>query len=110
MLRNHIPFVRREHRFQQPILNPKQFRAQRLFIPLHSICTLKEHYQPTMEEILTPTQVAERLQVKPSWVYEQTRERAEVRYLRFDWKDVIDWLERRKSVVKPRMPQHAERN
>ncbi len=75
-----------------------------------------------MEEILTPTQVAKRLQVKPSWVYEQTRERAEVRnsdplpymkmgrYLRFDWKDVIDWLERRKSVVKPRMPQHAERN
>jgi predicted DNA-binding transcriptional regulator AlpA len=75
-----------------------------------------------MEEILTPTQVAERLQVKPSWVYEQTRERAEVRnsdplpymkmgrYLRFDWKDVIDWLERRKSIVKPRIPQRAERN
>ena len=75
-----------------------------------------------MEEILTPTQVAARLQVKPSWVYEQTRERAEVRnsdplphmkmgrYLRFDWKDVADWLERRKSVVNPRMPQHAERN
>ncbi len=75
-----------------------------------------------MEEILTPAQVAERLQVKPSWVYEQTRERAEVRnsdtlphmkmgrYLRFDWKDVIDWLERRKSVVKPRIPQRAEGN
>ena len=73
-----------------------------------------------MEEILTPTQVAERLQVKPSWVYEQTRERAEVRksdplpkmgrYLRFDWKDVVEWLERQKSAVKPRRPQHVEGN
>ena len=63
----------------------------------------------TMDEILTPSQVAERLQVKPSWVYEQTRERAVVRnpdplphiklgrYLRFDWKDVLAWLERRKT-------------
>jgi predicted DNA-binding transcriptional regulator AlpA len=62
-----------------------------------------------MDEILTPAQVAERLQVKPSWVYEQTRERAEVRnpdpfphikmgrYLRFDWRDVLDWHERRKA-------------
>jgi predicted DNA-binding transcriptional regulator AlpA len=66
-----------------------------------------------MDEILTPTQVAERLQAKPSWVYEQTRERAEIRnldrlphikmgrYLRFDWKDVLDWLERQKSDVQP---------
>lgn len=73
-----------------------------------------------MEEILTPTQVAERLQVKPSWVYEQTRERAEVRnsdplphmkigrYLRFDWKDVRDWLERRKSDLQPCKLQHTE--
>jgi predicted DNA-binding transcriptional regulator AlpA len=62
-----------------------------------------------MDQILTPTQVAERLQVKPSWVYEQTRERAEVRnadplphiklglYLRFDWQDVQAWLERQKK-------------
>jgi excisionase family DNA binding protein len=62
-----------------------------------------------MDEILTPTQVAERLQVKPSWVYEQTRERGNVRnpdpfphiklgrYLRFDWQDVTEWLERRKG-------------
>jgi len=59
-------------------------------------------------EILTPEQLAERLQVKRSWVYEQTRYRAEVRnadplpfiklglYLRFDWKDVLAWLERQK--------------
>jgi excisionase family DNA binding protein len=61
-----------------------------------------------MNEILTPKQVAERLQVKPSWVYEQTRDRAGVRnpdplphiklgkYLRFDWQDVLEWLERQK--------------
>jgi len=64
-------------------------------------------------EILTPQQLAERLQVKPSWVYEQTRNRSGLRnpdplphikmglYLRFDWRDVLAWLERQK--------QHAER-
>ncbi len=64
-------------------------------------------------EILTPQQLAERLQVKPSWVYEQTRDRSGVRnpdplphikmglYLRFDWRDVLAWLERQK--------QHSER-
>jgi hypothetical protein len=64
-------------------------------------------------EILTPQQLAVRLQVKPSWVYEQTRNRSGVRnpdplphikmglYLRFDWRDVLAWLERQK--------QHAER-
>ncbi len=73
-----------------------------------------------MDEILTPTQVAARLQVKPSWVYEQTRERAEVRnadplphikmgrYLRFDWQDVLDWLERRKGDMRPCRLKHAE--
>ena len=63
--------------------------------------------------ILTPQQLAERLQVKLSWVYEQTRTRSGVRnpdplphikmglYLRFDWRDVLAWLERQKH--------HAER-
>jgi predicted DNA-binding transcriptional regulator AlpA len=63
-----------------------------------------------MNEILTPAQVAERLQVKPTWVYEQTRDRAGVRnsdpfpyiklgrYLRFDWEDVSNWLERQKAA------------
>jgi predicted DNA-binding transcriptional regulator AlpA len=62
----------------------------------------------TRMEILTPEQLAERLQVKRSWVYEQTRDRADIRnadplpfiklglYLRFDWKDVLAWLERQK--------------
>lgn len=60
-------------------------------------------------EILTPRQLAERLQVKPSWVYEQTRHRSGVRnpdplphikmglYLRFDWRDILAWLERQKQ-------------
>ena len=30
-------------------------------------------------EILTPAQLAERLHVKPTWVYEQTRKRTDVR-------------------------------
>jgi hypothetical protein len=70
------------------------------------------HNAPAPEapiEILTPQQVAERLQVKPSWVYEQTRNRSSVRnadplphmkvglYLRFDWQDVLEWLERHKN-------------
>jgi predicted DNA-binding transcriptional regulator AlpA len=59
-------------------------------------------------EILTPAQLAERLHVKPTWIYEQTRKRADIRnadsfphikmgrYLRFDWSDVLAWLERQK--------------
>ena len=64
-----------------------------------------------MEDILTPEQLARRLQVKPSWVYEQTRDRAGIRsthplphikmgrYLRFDWCDVLAWLERHKKAA-----------
>jgi predicted DNA-binding transcriptional regulator AlpA len=60
-------------------------------------------------EILTPQQLSERLQVKCSWIYEQTRRRSSVRdrdplphikmglYLRFDWRDVCAWLQRRKQ-------------
>jgi predicted DNA-binding transcriptional regulator AlpA len=62
-----------------------------------------------MNEILTPAQVAERLQVGVSWIYEQTRSRASARnsdplphiqmgrYLRFHWPDICAWLERRKQ-------------
>jgi predicted DNA-binding transcriptional regulator AlpA len=64
-----------------------------------------------MEDILTPEQLAQRLQVKPSWVYEQTRDRAAIRsndplpfikmgrYLRFDWNDVLAWLARHKKAA-----------
>jgi predicted DNA-binding transcriptional regulator AlpA len=57
------------------------------------------------EDILTPEQLAERLQVSKSWVFEQTRNRAKARkahplpcirlgkYLRFSWSQVCEWLQ-----------------
>jgi hypothetical protein len=57
------------------------------------------------EDILTPEQLAERLQVKTSWIFEQTRNRAKVRntrplpcirlgkYIRFSWIAVSEWLQ-----------------
>jgi hypothetical protein len=55
------------------------------------------------EDILTPEQLAERLQVTVNWVYEKSRSRGEHtskplpvlrcgRYLRFYWPDVCAWL------------------
>jgi predicted DNA-binding transcriptional regulator AlpA len=56
-------------------------------------------------DLLTPEQLAERLQVKKSWIFEQTRNRAKVRnqqplpcirlgkYLRFSWSQVSEWLQ-----------------
>jgi predicted DNA-binding transcriptional regulator AlpA len=56
------------------------------------------------EDILTPAQLAERLQVSKSWVFEQTRVRAKVRnehplpvirlgkFLRFNWCAVCEWM------------------
>lgn len=53
-------------------------------------------------EILTPEEVAKRLKVKVSWVYEKRRPRAKNpmpclplgRYIRFDWNQVLKWLDR----------------
>lgn len=59
-----------------------------------------------VEEILTPQEVADRLKVPISWLYEQTRNRARVRnsdplphrkmgrYLRFVWSEIAEWLNR----------------
>jgi len=55
------------------------------------------------EDILTPDQLAERLQVSVNWVYEKSRSRGKHtgkplpvlrcgRYLRFYWRDVCEWL------------------
>jgi predicted DNA-binding transcriptional regulator AlpA len=55
------------------------------------------------EDILTPEQLAERLQVSVNWVYEKSRSRGAHnstplpvlrcgRYLRFYWPDVCEWL------------------
>jgi predicted DNA-binding transcriptional regulator AlpA len=57
-------------------------------------------------DILTPAQLAERLQVSKSWVFEQTRNRAKIRnkkplpcirlgkYIRFSWSRVCEWMNR----------------
>lgn len=59
--------------------------------------------------LLTADQLATRLQVRKSWVYEQTRSRASIRntdplpfirmgkYRRFYWPDVSAWLSRQKD-------------
>ena len=56
-------------------------------------------------DILTPEELAGRLKVSRSWVFEQTRQRAKVRnkkplpcirlgkYLRFSWTAVSEWLQ-----------------
>jgi hypothetical protein len=56
-------------------------------------------------DLLTPAELAERLKVPKSWVFEQTRRRATVRnsrplpcfrlgkYLRFSWPQVCEWME-----------------
>jgi excisionase family DNA binding protein len=58
------------------------------------------------ENILTPEEVAARLKVPDSWVYEKTRARCRNpipclrlgRYVRFDWNAVISWLEEGAAV------------
>jgi hypothetical protein len=56
------------------------------------------------EDILTPEELADRLKVGVSWVFEQTRARSTIRnknplpchrmgkYLRFYWPEVSAWL------------------
>jgi hypothetical protein len=55
-------------------------------------------------DLLTPEELADRLKVPKSWVFEHTRNRAKVRnkmplpcirlgkYLRFSWVAVCDWM------------------
>jgi len=52
------------------------------------------------KHILTPQELAERLKVPLSWVFEKTRARCRNqipclrigRYVRFDWRAVVTWL------------------
>lgn len=55
------------------------------------------------EDILTPEQLAKRLQVGVSWVYEKSRARGKYggkplpvlrmgRYLRFAWPGIVEWM------------------
>lgn len=58
------------------------------------------------ERLLSVKEVAEILQVPPSWVYERTRRRSRERipgirlgkYWRFRLRDVLGWLEEQKRV------------
>ena len=61
-------------------------------------------------DILTPEQLAQKLQVKVGWVYEKMRPRQPHplpvikmgRYLRFSWPAVAAWLESlQRNVPKP---------
>jgi hypothetical protein len=63
------------------------------------------------EDILTPEEVAKRLKVPPTWVYEKTRSRGQRnknplpclrigKYIRFAWPQVAAWLESTTSVRK----------
>jgi hypothetical protein len=64
---------------------------------------------PAMGTLLTPTELAARLSVPPSWVRAKTRTRARVRdtdplpvvrlgkYVRFNWTAVVAWIARQKS-------------
>jgi excisionase family DNA binding protein len=75
------------------------------------------HISPTLksEDILTPEEVAARLKVPPSWVYEKTRARCRNpipclrlgRYVRFDWNAVIKWLssESQHNAERASLPQ-----
>lgn len=59
-----------------------------------------QQYQAPSPNIITPEEVAARLKVPESWVYEKTRARCRNpipclrlgRYIRFDWNAVVNWL------------------
>ena len=61
---------------------------------------LHTDFQLSPDNLLTPEEVAERLKVPESWVYEKTRARCRNpmpclrlgRYIRFDWTAVATWL------------------
>lgn len=67
--------------------------------------TVATAFEPA--NLLTPEELAERLKVSVTWVYEQTRTRTAARseeaipvvpvgrYLRFYWPDVCRWLRHR---------------
>lgn len=72
------------------------------------------------EDLLTPAELARRLKVAQTWVYEQTRARAVVRseetipvvpvgrYLRFHWPSICTWL-RRKAETRTSKPKAKPR-
>jgi hypothetical protein len=61
-------------------------------------------------DILTVAELAERLKVQPSWVYENQRSDKPApalhcgRYLRFSWPAVCEWLANQPAVKRGRKP------
>lgn len=79
------------------------FRIERLRKDVARSLQAKDTSEMKPEDILTPDQLAERLQVGVNWVYEKSRTRGKHggkplpvlrcgRYLRFYWPDVCEWL------------------
>jgi predicted DNA-binding transcriptional regulator AlpA len=70
-------------------------------------CTPTVVINPT--DILTVPELAARLKVRPTWVYEHLRARDENplpvirvgKYLRFSWVNVCGWLQSRQTVGVP---------
>ena len=64
-----------------------------------------------MEELLTVQQVANRLQLKPSWVYAHTDDLGAIhvgKYLRFRWERVLERLEEsQKHRVQSNIPEQS---
>jgi len=63
------------------------------------------------EDILTPAELAKRLKVPLSWIYEKSRDRGQFagqplpvlrcgKYLRFSWPAVVEWLQRQERSVR----------
>jgi len=61
-------------------------------------------------DLLTPDELAARLKVRPTWVYEKLRQRGPIplphfkmgRYLRFSWAAVSTWLQaQQRGAVRP---------
>jgi predicted DNA-binding transcriptional regulator AlpA len=63
---------------------------------------LKLSMKSSFTELLTPEELAERLKVPTSWVYEKRRPRCKNplpavplgKIVRFDWSAIVEWLEK----------------
>jgi len=101
---------------QGTTFQPPEFRAREKYQVTHTgpnFVHLYGEFRPD-DELLTPEQLAERLQVKKSTIYEMTRHRGKVRagkrhheplpyrkvgkYVRFIWREVCDWIDKQKAV------------
>jgi predicted DNA-binding transcriptional regulator AlpA len=88
---------------------PASFRGRRRYCTFKIVEASIQPGKLDHAQILTPKQVAQRLQVGISFIYENTRRRAGIRnpdplpsirmgkYLRFYWPEVEKWLERRQG-------------